>query len=241
MAVLPTPASPTKTGLFFRRRHRMWIVRSSSLERPIIGSMRPAAASALSSTVKATSAFFGAPPRPRAGPASSSSRLAVFGSGSPLRPPPSPRGARVVVVGVVVHLMGRVVHQVELGEALLLHQVDGLAVAQVEIGDQDVRPGHLAALGGLRVEGRDGHDLLERHGGDEIVGLLVRHRRNALVEETLGPALELVRRRPRTAAGPARRRRRRAGRGRGARCRRSRGGGRGRSGGRSRWPPSARA
>ena len=30
MAVLPTPGSPTKSGLFFRRRQRIWIVRSSS-------------------------------------------------------------------------------------------------------------------------------------------------------------------------------------------------------------------
>ena len=31
-AVLPTPVSPTKIGLFFRRRARMWTVRSSSAE-----------------------------------------------------------------------------------------------------------------------------------------------------------------------------------------------------------------
>jgi hypothetical protein len=87
-----------------------------------------------------------------------------------------------------VHLVRGVVHQVELGEALLLHQVDGVAVAQVEVGDQHVRTGHLAPLGGLRVEGGDRHDLLERDGGDEVVRLVVRHGRNALVQETLGPA-----------------------------------------------------
>ena len=31
MAVLPTPASPTKSGLFLRRRQSTWIVRSSSV------------------------------------------------------------------------------------------------------------------------------------------------------------------------------------------------------------------
>ncbi|MNN68578.1 hypothetical protein D3C81_1843000 [compost metagenome] len=30
IAVLPTPASPTSSGLFLRRRHRIWIVRSTS-------------------------------------------------------------------------------------------------------------------------------------------------------------------------------------------------------------------
>ena len=50
-AVLPTPASPTKTGLFFRRRHRISIVRRSSAVRPISGSSRPACASAVRFTV----------------------------------------------------------------------------------------------------------------------------------------------------------------------------------------------
>ena len=43
-AVLPTPASPTNTGLFFRRRHRISIVRCSSSARPISGSSSPARA-----------------------------------------------------------------------------------------------------------------------------------------------------------------------------------------------------
>ena len=30
MAVLPTPGSPTSSGLFFWRRHRTWIVRCTS-------------------------------------------------------------------------------------------------------------------------------------------------------------------------------------------------------------------
>src|SRR5438046_2428075 len=44
IAVLPTPGSPTKTGLFFRRRQRTWIVRSISRARPMSGSSRPLAA-----------------------------------------------------------------------------------------------------------------------------------------------------------------------------------------------------
>src|SRR5471032_1340606 len=44
MAVLPTPASPTSSGLFLRRRHRIWITRSTSSSRPISGSILPSAA-----------------------------------------------------------------------------------------------------------------------------------------------------------------------------------------------------
>ncbi len=40
-AVLPTPASPTYSGLFLRRRHSTWIVRSISSWRPISGSILP--------------------------------------------------------------------------------------------------------------------------------------------------------------------------------------------------------
>ncbi|CFP63825.1 Uncharacterised protein [Bordetella pertussis] len=49
MAVLPTPASPTSSGLFLRRRHNTWMTRSTSCSRPIRGSMRPASAAAFRS------------------------------------------------------------------------------------------------------------------------------------------------------------------------------------------------
>ena len=38
MAVLPTPGSPISTGLFFVRRDRIWITRSISRLRPMVGS-----------------------------------------------------------------------------------------------------------------------------------------------------------------------------------------------------------
>ena len=41
IAVLPTPASPTNSGLFLRRRQSTWITRSTSLSRPIKGSILP--------------------------------------------------------------------------------------------------------------------------------------------------------------------------------------------------------
>ena len=51
IAVLPTPASPISTGLFFVRRHRISITRSISGSRPISGSSLPWAASAVRSRV----------------------------------------------------------------------------------------------------------------------------------------------------------------------------------------------
>ncbi len=47
MAVFPTPASPMRSGLFLRRRARIWMDRATSLSRPTSGSMRPSAASLL--------------------------------------------------------------------------------------------------------------------------------------------------------------------------------------------------
>ena len=44
MAVLPTPGSPTSSGLFFWRRQSTWIVRCTSEPRPISGSILPSRA-----------------------------------------------------------------------------------------------------------------------------------------------------------------------------------------------------
>src|SRR6267142_817741 len=44
IAVLPTPDSPTRIGLFLRRRASTWITRSISVSRPTSGSSLPAAA-----------------------------------------------------------------------------------------------------------------------------------------------------------------------------------------------------
>ena len=45
IAVLPTPASPTNSGLFLRLRHKIWMVRSTSYSRPMRGSILPSLAS----------------------------------------------------------------------------------------------------------------------------------------------------------------------------------------------------
>ncbi len=49
IAVLPTPASPIRAGLFLVRRLSIWIIRSISLLRPIMGSSLSARASAVKS------------------------------------------------------------------------------------------------------------------------------------------------------------------------------------------------
>ena len=41
IAVLPTPGSPIKMGLFFLRRDKIWATRSISFSRPTIGSSLP--------------------------------------------------------------------------------------------------------------------------------------------------------------------------------------------------------
>ena len=53
MAVLPTPASPSSTGLFLVRRQRIWITRSISLLRPMTGSISPFLAISVRSRPKA--------------------------------------------------------------------------------------------------------------------------------------------------------------------------------------------
>ena len=49
IAVLPTPGSPIRTGLFFVRRDKTWIVRRISSSRPMTGSSLPFAASSVRS------------------------------------------------------------------------------------------------------------------------------------------------------------------------------------------------
>src|SRR4051812_27670954 len=58
MAVLPTPGSPIRTGLFFVRRERTWMTRRISSSRPITGSRRPAAAASVRSLPNLASASY---------------------------------------------------------------------------------------------------------------------------------------------------------------------------------------
>ena len=55
MAVLPTPGSPIKIGLFFLRRLKIWLTRSISASRPTIGSKLPTSANLVMSLPKLSS------------------------------------------------------------------------------------------------------------------------------------------------------------------------------------------
>ena len=57
MAVLPTPGSPMRTGLFFVRRERTWMTRRISSSRPMTGSSLPSSASAVRSMPNFSSAW----------------------------------------------------------------------------------------------------------------------------------------------------------------------------------------
>ncbi len=128
IAVLPTPASPTKSGLFLRRRQSTRMVRSSSSSRPISGSMLPSAARSSRLIVKSARAGpcrlgrIGAlPRRSRLSSGSARSRRTSVGS----------RDLRDAVRDVA--------HHVEPGDALLLEQERGVRVGLAEHRHQHVR------------------------------------------------------------------------------------------------------
>ena len=58
MAVLPTPGSPIRTGLFFVRRDRTWMTRRISSSRPMTGSSLPSSASCVRSRPNFWSAWY---------------------------------------------------------------------------------------------------------------------------------------------------------------------------------------
>ena len=64
IAVLPTPGSPIRTGLFFVRRERISIVCSISSARPITGSSLPSRASSVRSRPYSSSVFVALRPSP---------------------------------------------------------------------------------------------------------------------------------------------------------------------------------
>ena len=57
-AVLPTPGSPMRTGLFLVRRDRIWMARRISSSRPMTGSSFPSRAAAVRSRAYLASASY---------------------------------------------------------------------------------------------------------------------------------------------------------------------------------------
>src|SRR5690348_13635823 len=128
-AVLPTPGSPISKGLFLRRRHSTWTMRSSSSSRPISGSILPAAARGQVLAERLQRVL----------------ELLLVGGGVAIlldaaRPRHHP-GAEVDLADAVRD----VVDDVEARHALLLQQVDREAVALAVHGDQQVAGRHLGA------------------------------------------------------------------------------------------------
>ena len=83
-AVLPTPGSPMRQGLFLVRRERIWIIRWISSSRPMTGSSLPARASAVRSRVNSRR-FLPLPPSSRAAPAALASPALPLGCSLSLR------------------------------------------------------------------------------------------------------------------------------------------------------------
>ena len=83
MAVLPTPGSPIRTGLFLVRRDRIWMTRAISFSRPMTGSSLPLRAASVRSRVNSA----------RAPPFLPSSRA---GAAEPLPAAAAARGASLI-------------------------------------------------------------------------------------------------------------------------------------------------
>ena len=180
IAVLPTPGSPIRTGLFFVRRERTWMTRRISSSRPITGSSLPSSASAVrsrpnfSSASKVSSGFCEVTRcEPRTSSTASRSRSVL----------------RERVAGGAGR--GGQRDQQVLGGDVLVAQLAGLALG----GAQDVQ--QLAGVGGLAGAGGDRREPVERvvddaadllgggadlaqHGRDDALGLLEQHREQVL-------------------------------------------------------------
>mmetsp|Transcript_30002 Transcript_30002/g.57628 ORF Transcript_30002/g.57628 Transcript_30002/m.57628 type:complete len:246 (+) Transcript_30002:1709-2446(+) len=85
MAVLPTPGSPNRMGLFFWRRARICMTRATSRSRPMTGSVAPSSARAVRSTQKSRSAVDSAP-APAPAPARAAPALAPAPAAAPALP-----------------------------------------------------------------------------------------------------------------------------------------------------------
>ncbi len=174
MAVLPTPGSPTNSGLFFCRRHSTWMVRSTSCSRPISGI--DAAALGLLVEVDAVGV-------------ERVLRLLLLlarlrGAGVLVD---AAHGLGVRHAGPLGDAVADVLHGVEARHLLLLQEEGGVALALGEDGDQHVGAGDFLAAGGLHVHDGAVDDALEAGGGLGLGGPL-QEQRGELVVDVFGDA-----------------------------------------------------
>ena len=181
IAVLPTPGSPMRTGLFLVRRLRTWMTRRISSSRPMTGSSLPCSASSVRSRPNFSSAWYLSSARlvgDAVGAADLADRLGAA------RPCVAPRGAQRVARPRRV--AGEREQQVLGGDVLVLevaHLVLGVAQDADELAR---RAGGLAAGGQRRQRVERGVDLaraarrasapsLAEHGHDDAAVLLEQH------------------------------------------------------------------
>ena len=165
IAVLPTPGSPTNSGLFLERRQRIWIVRSISCSRPD-QDVDPALAGLVVEVG------------------------AVGGSASPLCASPGPRLSSAprtrrssLIPGFLAIPWRDVVHRVEPRHVLLLQEEHGVGLALGEQRHQHVGAGDLLAAGRLDVDRRALDDPLEAGGRLGVDRALDREAGELVVEE----------------------------------------------------------
>ena len=174
IAVLPTPGSPTYSGLFFDRRHRICTVRSTSGIRPISGSTLPVRAFSLRSTVNCLRALSFLP-----------SFSVAFSS-----VPVTSRGSSAVVA--LADAVADVGHRIEPAHVLLLQEIDRVALALGKQRDQHVGAGDVVAARRLDVQDRALDDALEPAGRGRIGAAVGDQSAKLVVEIVLDAGAQLV-------------------------------------------------
>ena len=147
MAVLPTPGSPTQSGLFLRRRHSTWIdplqlrlPADEGVDAPFGGPGHQVHGVGLEGVLGGGFGLLGG--------------LGALRAGGPAR----------------LHrpAVGQVLEQGQPVDALALEQVGGLALLLLEQGHQDRAAVHLGPLGGDGVHDGPLHDPVEAQGGHGV-------------------------------------------------------------------------
>ncbi len=172
IAVLPTPGSPTNSGLFFWRRQSTWMVRSTSL---LAADQRiDVAVARLLVEVDAI------------GVERVLARLALFALHRLILVDAAHR-ARLGHAGALGDAVADVLDRVEARHLLLLQEVGGMALALGEDGDEHVGAGHLLAARRLHVHDGAMDDALEA-GGRLRLGAILGDEGAELVVEIVGDA-----------------------------------------------------
>ena len=157
IAVLPTPDSPTRIGLFLRRRASTWITRSISASRPTSGSSLPSAARSVRLVANAVSG---------SATSSSSSSPSPSGFGPARRRAVRARARRDS--GSFEIAVRDVLQHVEPRDALRAQQRHGVRVGLLEDRGDEIPRLDLVALGVVGVRERLLDHAVE---GERLAGL----------------------------------------------------------------------